>query len=76
LLEEIGAAWRRAHRGVSVHVLACYPLYRFGTQAQKERWLPELLAGDQAAPMPEPGPDLTTEVAALLDEALAAPAAA
>jgi UDP-N-acetylglucosamine transferase subunit ALG13 len=34
--------------------------------------LPELLAGDQAAPMPEPGPDLATEVAAVLDEALAA----
>ena len=34
--------------------------------------LPELLAGAQAAPMPEPGPDLATEGAAVLEEALAA----
>jgi UDP-N-acetylglucosamine transferase subunit ALG13 len=34
--------------------------------------LPELLAGDQAAPAPEPGPDLTAEVAAVLAQYLTA----
>jgi alkylation response protein AidB-like acyl-CoA dehydrogenase len=46
VLEEIAAAWATVAVGVSVHVLACYPLYRFGSREQKERWLPELLAGE------------------------------
>jgi alkylation response protein AidB-like acyl-CoA dehydrogenase len=45
-LEELGAAWASVAVGVSVHVLACYPLAHHGTDAQRERWLPELLAGD------------------------------
>jgi alkylation response protein AidB-like acyl-CoA dehydrogenase len=46
-LEELAAAWASVAVGVSVHVMSCYPLARHGTDAQRERWLPELLAGDR-----------------------------
>ncbi|GMA89316.1 hypothetical protein GCM10025868_45660 [Angustibacter aerolatus] len=31
-----------------MHTLACYPVAEFGTDAQRERWLPGMLGGDQA----------------------------
>jgi alkylation response protein AidB-like acyl-CoA dehydrogenase len=46
VLEELAAAWASVAVGVSVHVMSCFPLARYGTDAQRERWLPELLAGD------------------------------
>ncbi len=45
-LEEIAAAWASVGVGLSVHVMSCYPLATFGTEEQKDRWLPEMLAGD------------------------------
>jgi alkylation response protein AidB-like acyl-CoA dehydrogenase len=44
-LEELSAAWATVGVGVSVHVMACWPLANFGTVEQKERWMPELLGG-------------------------------
>lgn len=32
--------------GVSVNTLACFPLAAYGTEEQKQRWLPELLSGE------------------------------
>jgi alkylation response protein AidB-like acyl-CoA dehydrogenase len=45
-LEEISAAWASVGVGLSVHVMSCYPLATFGSAAQQERWLGEMLAGD------------------------------
>jgi alkylation response protein AidB-like acyl-CoA dehydrogenase len=45
-LEEIGAVWASVAVGVSVHVLSCFPLAKYGTEAQKERWLPAMIGGD------------------------------
>jgi alkylation response protein AidB-like acyl-CoA dehydrogenase len=45
-LEEIGGAWASVGVGLSVHIMSCYPLATWGTAAQKERWLGEMLAGD------------------------------
>jgi alkylation response protein AidB-like acyl-CoA dehydrogenase len=45
-LEEIAAAWASVGVGLSVHVMSCYPLANFGTEGQRGRWLPEMLAGD------------------------------
>jgi alkylation response protein AidB-like acyl-CoA dehydrogenase len=45
-LEEISAAWASVGVGLSVHVMSCYPLASFGTTEQRERWLPEMTAGD------------------------------
>ncbi|AXT85616.1 acyl-CoA dehydrogenase [Aeromicrobium sp. A1-2] len=47
VLEEIAAASASVGVGVSVHALSCFGLFTAGTQEQKERWLPEMLSGDQ-----------------------------
>ncbi len=46
VLEELGARWAAVAVAVSVHGLSCHPLATFGTDAQKERWLPQMRAGE------------------------------
>ncbi|MET9020720.1 acyl-CoA dehydrogenase family protein [Actinopolymorpha sp. NPDC004070] len=46
VLEELAYAWLSVGVGASVQSLTCYPLATFGTEAQRERWLPSLLSGD------------------------------
>ncbi|TIC83241.1 acyl-CoA dehydrogenase [Nocardioides sp. GY 10113] len=46
VLEEIGAVWASVGVGVSVHALSCFGLATAGTEEQRKRWLPEMLAGD------------------------------
>ena len=45
VLEELAARWAAVAVAVSVHGLSCFPLATFGTAAQQERWLPEMLGG-------------------------------
>ncbi|MCM0620602.1 acyl-CoA dehydrogenase family protein [Nocardioides bruguierae] len=47
VLEELGSVWASVAVGVSVHTLSCFPLARFGTDEQRARWLPDMLAGDR-----------------------------
>ncbi|MFV2179469.1 acyl-CoA dehydrogenase family protein [Actinomadura sp. LOL_016] len=46
-LEEIGAVWASVGVGVSVHALSCFPLFAFGTDEQRARWLPDMLSGER-----------------------------
>jgi len=46
VLEEIAGAWMSVGVGLSVHTMSCYALAEHGTDAQRERWLPDMLAGD------------------------------
>ncbi len=46
VLEELGRGWAGFAVGVSVHTLACFPVAQWGSQAQRERFLPDMLAGD------------------------------
>jgi hypothetical protein len=46
VLEEIAAAWASVGVGLSVHVMSCYPLATWGSAEQRDKWLPEMLAGD------------------------------
>jgi alkylation response protein AidB-like acyl-CoA dehydrogenase len=46
VVEELARAWLTAGLGVSVHTLACFPLAKFGTDQQRQRWLPDLLGGE------------------------------
>lgn len=46
VLEELAARWAAVAVATSVHTLACHPLNAFGTDAQKQRWLPDMLAGE------------------------------
>ena len=45
VLEEIAARWTAVAMGVSVHVLSCFPVADWGTDLQRERWLPQMLSG-------------------------------
>jgi alkylation response protein AidB-like acyl-CoA dehydrogenase len=45
VLEELAARWAAVAVAVSVHSLSCHPLIVFGTEAQKNAWLPDMLAG-------------------------------
>ncbi|MFC5947518.1 acyl-CoA dehydrogenase family protein [Pseudonocardia lutea] len=44
-LEEISGAWAGVGLGISVHTASCQPLATWGTPAQIERWLGEMLSG-------------------------------
>ncbi len=46
-LEEIASASASVGVGVSVHALSCFGLFTAGTQDQKDRWLPDMLSGEQ-----------------------------
>ena len=46
VVEELAMVWASVAEGVSVHTLACYPLAAYGTDAQRERWLPDMVGGE------------------------------
>jgi hypothetical protein len=45
VLEELAARWMTVSLGVSVHVLSCFPVVAWGTDDQRDRWLPAMLGG-------------------------------
>jgi alkylation response protein AidB-like acyl-CoA dehydrogenase len=45
VVEELASAWLAVGLGVSVHTLSCFPVATAGTDAQRERWLPDMLGG-------------------------------
>ncbi|KJY32366.1 acyl-CoA dehydrogenase family protein [Streptomyces sp. NRRL S-495] len=47
VLEELASGWLAVGLGVSVHTLSCHALATFGTDEQRERWLPGMLSGEQ-----------------------------
>ncbi|AHH93996.1 acyl-CoA dehydrogenase family protein [Kutzneria viridogrisea] len=46
VLEEIAASWLTVAEGMSVHVMSCYALATFGTEQQRESWLPDMIGGE------------------------------
>ncbi len=64
-LEEIAAAWMTVGVGLSVHTMACFPLARFGSDAQRDQWLPALLAGDLLGAYALSEPQAGSDAAAL-----------
>ncbi|MFB9905198.1 acyl-CoA dehydrogenase family protein [Allokutzneria oryzae] len=47
VVEELSRAWLAVGLGVSVHTLSCHALAGFGTEEQRERWLPTMLGGEK-----------------------------
>jgi alkylation response protein AidB-like acyl-CoA dehydrogenase len=47
VVEELARAWLTVGLGVSVHTLTCFPMVTAGTPEQQQRWLPEMLGGEQ-----------------------------
>jgi len=46
VMEELGAADMAVAVSLSVHILSQYPVVTWGTDEQRTRWLPAMLAGD------------------------------
>ncbi|MDQ1709324.1 MAG: hypothetical protein QOG49_709 [Frankiaceae bacterium] len=45
VVEQLASAWLAVGLGLSVHTLACFPLAQYGTDEQRQRWLPDMLGG-------------------------------
>ena len=65
VLEEIAARWAAVAVAVSVHALACHPLMVFGTDEQKQRWLPDMLGGNLIGAYSLSEPQAGSDAAAL-----------
>lgn len=65
VLEEIAARWAAVAVAVSVHSLSCHPLLMFGTDEQKQRWLPGMLSGEQIGAYSLSEPQAGSDAAAL-----------
>ena len=46
VLEELASGYAAVALGVSVHTLTCYPVAVFGSEEQKQRFLPDMLGGE------------------------------
>ncbi|WP_217180514.1 acyl-CoA dehydrogenase family protein [Streptomyces sp. AC495_CC817] len=65
VLEELAARWAAVAVATSVHTLACHPLNAFGTEAQKQRWLPDMLGGELVGGYSLSEPQAGSDAAAL-----------
>jgi alkylation response protein AidB-like acyl-CoA dehydrogenase len=45
VVEELAARWASVALGISVHTLACFPIDRFGSEAQRRDLLPDMVGG-------------------------------
>jgi len=70
VVEELARNWLTVGLGVSVHSLACYGLAKFGTEEQKQRWLPDMLGGDQLGAYCLSEPQSGSDAAALTTRAV------
>lgn len=65
VIEELSRGWLTIGLGLSVHTLACFPLARFGTDEQQQRWLPDLIGGARLGAYCLSEPDSGSDAAAL-----------
>lgn len=65
VLEELAARWAAVAVAVSVHALSCHPLLTFGTDEQRQRWLPGMLSGEQIGAYSLSEPQAGSDAAAL-----------
>lgn len=65
VLEELAARWAAVAVAVSVHSLSSHPLLMFGTEEQKQRWLPDMLSGSQIGAYSLSEPQAGSDAAAL-----------
>ncbi|HEX3750452.1 MAG TPA: acyl-CoA dehydrogenase family protein [Streptosporangiaceae bacterium] len=65
VLEEIAAAWMTVGVGLSVHTMACFPLVHFGSDEQRDAWLPDQLEGDLLGAYALSEPQAGSDAAAL-----------
>jgi alkylation response protein AidB-like acyl-CoA dehydrogenase len=46
VVEELASVWGSVAEGISVHTLSCFPLAKYGTEEQREKWLPDMVGGE------------------------------
>ncbi|MFE4963748.1 acyl-CoA dehydrogenase family protein [Streptomyces sp. NPDC056660] len=68
-LEEVAAAWMSVGVGLSVHVMSAYPLFAYGTDEQRRRWLPDMLGGGTLGAFALSEPQAGSDVAAMTTRA-------
>ena len=73
VIEELSRAWLAVGLGVSVHTLSCLPLAVYGTDEQRDRWLPELLGGELLGAYCLSEPQSGSDAAALATTAVPVP---
>jgi alkylation response protein AidB-like acyl-CoA dehydrogenase len=71
VVEELARAWLTVGLGVSVHTLACFPLAAYGTDEQRDSWLPGMLGGELLGAYCLSEPQSGSDAAALATTAVA-----
>lgn len=66
VLEELGARWAAVAVAVSVHTLACHPIAAFGTDAQRQEWMPKMTSGQLIGGYSLSEPQAGSDAAALV----------
>jgi alkylation response protein AidB-like acyl-CoA dehydrogenase len=72
VVEELATVWASVAEGVSVHTLSCFPLASFGTDEQRERWLPDMVGGEMLGAYCLSEPQSGSDAAALTTKAVRA----
>ena len=65
VLEEIATAWMSVGVGLSVHVMSCFALAEYGSDAQREERLPTMLGGELLGAYALSEPQAGSDAAAL-----------
>ncbi|WP_054815881.1 acyl-CoA dehydrogenase family protein [Nocardia arizonensis] len=65
VLEELASRWAAVAIAVSVHSLSCHPLFVYGTDDQRDRWLGEMLSGETIGAYSLSEPHAGSDAAAL-----------
>lgn len=68
-LEELAAARASVAIGTSIHVMTCQPVLKFGSQEQKEEFLPDMVGGNQLGAYALSEPDAGSDVASMRSRA-------
>jgi alkylation response protein AidB-like acyl-CoA dehydrogenase len=71
VVEELARNWLAIGLGVSVHSLSCFGLAMFGSDKQKEMWLPAMVGGDLLGAYCLSEPQAGSDAAALSTRAVA-----
>ncbi|MCC5952269.1 MAG: acyl-CoA dehydrogenase family protein [Acidimicrobiia bacterium] len=65
VVEELAYGWMSTTGFLNTHFMACYLIGRFGTEEQRQRWLPVLASGEIRAAYSLSEPDAGSDVAAI-----------
>ena len=72
VIEELAAARLTVGLGLSVHTLSCHALATFGSDAQREKWLPDMVGGERLGAYCLSEPQSGSDAAALRTRAVRA----